>query len=197
MCIGSPGSGKTTIVNMLHKDAKLDKIELEVLLNNVVKDKKDLAAKLIREFGDEIINEKKEINKKFLYETILPRDAPRKNFTKMVEFPLIIELLKEMYYLTRDSRSPIAMDAPMLFDFTFLPYMTYPNIVLFVTETALPVKRIAERDHISIGEASKQVSMTQAQIGNMLRKANMKVNNDADELTLKHKFINDIAPFLM
>lgn len=197
MCIGSPGSGKSTIVNMLHNDAKLDKIELENLLNKVVRDKKDLAAKLTREFGDEILNEKKEINKKFLYGTILPRDAPRKNFTKMVEFPLIIELAKELYALTRDSRSPIALDAPMLFDFTFLPYLAYPNIVLFVTETALPVKRIAERDHISIGEASKQASMTQAQIGNMLRKANMKVNNDADELTLKHKFINDIAPFLM
>ena len=197
MCIGSPGSGKSTIVKMLHEDAKLDKIELEAVLNKVVKNKKDLAAKLAREFSEEIINEKKEINKKFLYETILPRDAPRKNFTKMVEFPLMIELLKEMYALSKDSRSPIAMDAPMLFDFSYLPYLSFPNIVLFVTETALPVKRIAERDHISIGEASKQVSMTQAQIGNILRKANMKVNNDADELTLKHKFINDIAPFLM
>ena len=168
------------------------------MIGKVIYEKKNVYNKIVKEFGDEIIDpEKKGLNQKYLKEIILPRDILRKRLTKILEFPLIVQLLKELYHLTKDNRNPIIFDAPLLFDFTLLPYISYPNLAITVTEHTLPVKRIAERDGISIGEAAKQICTTQAQFRTIMKKADIKIPNDEDIGFLKHQLVKDIAPFLM
>jgi len=194
--IGSTGSGKTSVTNMLSEDFKLEKIELNSLLKRVTR-QKPISDALIKEFGGDILDDKKELNPKFLHETIFPREVIRKKFTKMLEIPLLKETLKEIYTISRRSKEIIVCDAPMLFDFRILPYVSYPNIVVYNTESALPVKRMAERDHISLSEATKLVATPQGQIGRMLKKADIQIKNDEDMNALKYKLIHQLGSYLL
>lgn len=179
-------------------DIKLASIDLNDQIAKVINNNKQIHDKLVKEFGDDIIDpNKKGLNQAFLKETILPRDPLRKKLTRILDFPLTKQLLKEVYELTKNSRSPIIMDAPLLFDFKFLPFTSYPNLAIMTTEPTLPVKRIAERDDISISEAAKKVCTTQTQLVNLRKKADIIINNDQDVTSLKHQLVKDIAPFLM
>jgi len=193
---GSPGSGKTSVTKILTEDFKLEKVELISLLKRVTH-QKQISDALIKEFGNDILDDKKELNQKFLHETIFPRDVIKKKFIKIIEFPLLKELLKELYFVSKKKKELIILDAPLLLDFKIIPYVSYPNIVIYNTETALPVKRVAERDNIPINEASKIVTTTSAQIGYMLKKADIQIKNDEDMNALKYKLIHQLGSYLL
>ncbi len=180
----------------MYEDFRLPKIELLELLKRATQNKK-LADTLIKEFGPDILDDKKEVNINLLNDTIIVKEPLKKKFRGIIEFPLLIELVKELFERAKKGKEPIVFDAPYLFDFVFLPYGCYPNLVVFNTEGALPVKRVAERDHISIREASKIVATPQARIGHMLKKSELQIDNDGDLGTLKFKLINQLGPYLM
>jgi len=184
-------------VKLLHEDFKTNKIDGDELIKRIIRDNKGVYATLQKEFGNDLFDDKKDLNKNFIQETVLPREPIRKKLAGILEVPLMKELLKEAYNITKNDKGVIAFDAPQLFDFKILPWMCYPTITVFNTETALPVKRVAERDNISLSEASKLVSAPQGLIGRMLKRADIQINNDGDLNALKYKLVNELASFLL
>ena len=184
-------------MKLLHEDFKTQKIDGEELIHRIIRDNKAVYATLQKEFGNDIFDDKKDLSKKFLQETVLPREPIRQKLASILEVPLIKEVLKEAYHKSKIDKGIIAFDAPLLFDYKFLPWVCFPTITVFNTENALVVKRVAERDNIPLAEASKLVSMPSGLVGRMLKKADIQINNDGDLNNLKYKLVNELASFLL
>jgi dephospho-CoA kinase len=194
---GGMGCGKSTVSKSLNQDFKLTIIDCDVLARRIVEIGKPAYNKIVAEYGSAILDpDTKELNRKAVAEIVFKNESIRRKYTRMTGTYIMIEIVKEIIDAIRNKKTLVVLDAPLLFESKYLPYLCYPIITVYVTDETLQVKRIIERDRMTIEEAKRRID-GQMPIGKKLAGADIKLNNDGDVSALKHKLFHELGTYVL
>lgn len=154
---GQTGSGKSTICRILEAEGVVvldcDLISREVIAQPQVMEK------LVKYFGQEILDEQGKLNRRKLAGLVFPNEE-NLIFLNSVMYPRITaQIQEEIHLLKRKGCSYILLDAPTLFESG--ADRLCDTIVSVLAPSELRRRRIMERDGISATEALNRMSAQQ------------------------------------
>ena len=152
-------SGKTTVAWMF-KELGAKIIDADMIAREIVQPHKKAWKEIVENFGEEILKENQEINRKKLGNIVFSNQT-KLNYLNKITHPVIIENIKMQLsqisqQATRDNKEIICIvDAPLLFE-ARLAGMMDRNIVVYIPEKE-QIVRLVKRDGISRPEALKRI----------------------------------------
>lgn len=194
---GGIGCGKSTVSNSLNQDFKLTIIDCDVLARRIVEIGKPAYNKIVAEYGEAVLHpDTRELNRKAMADIVFKNESIRRKYTRMTGTYIMIEIVKEIIQAIKNKKSLVVLDAPLLFESKYLPYLCYPIITVYVTDESLQIKRIISRDNMTIEEAKRRIN-GQMPIGKKLAGADIKLSNDADVPALKNKLFHELGSYVL
>lgn len=173
---GNSGSGKSYISNIL----------LNRLKNSIIIDADKIAKQMsnidtlyykeiVSEFGEDILNETKEINRKKLA-TIIYNNKEKRELLNSITFKHVVEEIKNRIN-KNSNKDYIILDVPLLFESNTNKIC---NLVIgVIAEKNIKIDRICKRDGINKNDAIKRIN---AQLSNEIlkRKCDFIIENNGD-----------------
>ena len=152
-------SGKTTVARMF-KELGAKIIDADIIAREIVQPNKKAWTKIVENFGEEILKENQEINRKKLGSIVFSNQT-KLNLLNKITHPVIIENIKLhlsqiRQQATRDNEDVTCIiDAPLLFE-AQLEKLMDKTIVVYISEKEQLI-RLLKRDGISTEEAYKRI----------------------------------------
>ena len=148
---GQSGAGKTTASKIFEENGffviDADKVSRAVSKN------KDCLSSLVSVFSEDILSENGELNRKKLGSIVFSDEEKLELLNKTI-FPYIIKEIEEISIQNSDKN--IVLDAPTLFESGL--HTSCDIIVSAIANRDLRIKRITERDGISLDDALKRIN---------------------------------------
>lgn len=179
---GGIASGKST-ASRIFREMGYEVYDADTIAHETLK--KELCKKVIEnEFGKTILDEKGEINRKYLREIVF-RDREKLKKLNSIIHPIVI---KEFENIKKniDYKKIIIFDIPLLFE-TKLEYLC-DKIVLIFTDRETQIQRIISRDKISRELAQKMID-SQETLESKKMKSDYIIDNSRSILELKNEII--------
>jgi len=194
---GGIGCGKSTVSNILRDDFKLYIIDCDILARRVVEVGKPAYTKIVKLFGEEVINPKtKEIDRKLLGKVVFANENLRKQLTQLTGFYIMLEIIKEIFYCVRTKQQLVVLDAPLLFESKYLKYICYPILVIYMQNQEKQIERMIKRDECTKEEALQKIK-SQWPIERKIMLGDLLVNNDGTVEQMRSKVVSELAPFVV
>jgi dephospho-CoA kinase len=152
-------SGKTTVARMF-KELGAKIIDADIIAREIVQPNKKAWTKIVENFGEEILKENQEINRKKLGSIVFSNQT-KLNLLNKITHPVIIENIKLhlsqiRQQATRDNEDVTCIiDAPLLFE-AQLEKLMDKTIVVYISEKEQLI-RLLKRDGMPIEEAHKRI----------------------------------------
>lgn len=171
---GSIATGKSTIANMF-KELNIDVIDADLIAREVVEVNQPAYLKIVEEFGEEILHENKELNRKALGKVIFNDEKKRKKLNSIIHPAIRKEMLDQKEVLLKLGREAIVMDIPLIFESGLEDYVE-KILVAYVTEET-QLKRLIERDKCTKEDALSRIN-SQISIEEKAKKADAIIDNN-------------------
>ncbi|MBN2693671.1 dephospho-CoA kinase [bacterium] len=170
---GVIASGKTTVSNYI-KEKGYNIIEADTLARVAVEKNSQGLKKIKEEFGEEVIQENGELNRKKLKEIIFNDETLRRKLNSIIH-PEIESIFQKKLKEFKDAGEKIVFyDVPLLFE-TGMEWMFDSIIVVFVPES-ISLERLIKRDNLS-EEFALKIIKSQIPAENKIKMANYVINN--------------------
>ncbi len=152
---GGIASGKTVVSNMFVKlGAHL--IDADVIARDIVKPYKPAWKEMVTAFGELIIGEKKEINRKKLGKIVFNNPEKRKQLEAITHPRIIDEENRQVTELRKKYTSGIILlDAALLIEAGY--HNRVDKLIVVYADRETQTKRLIERDHLNYTEAQKRL----------------------------------------
>lgn len=154
---GSIATGKSTIAKMF-KDMGFYVIDADEIAHSVYKKGERAYFEIIKTFGESILGENGEINRKKLGKLVL-NDKEKLSLLEKIVHPAveqkrlgILEMIKK-----ENPHAFVIYDVPLLFEKNLKSM--FDCVILVYVPQEVQIKRLMERDHISKNEALKKLSL--------------------------------------
>lgn len=183
---GSIASGKSTFCNMLKEQGCLV-IDCDEIAHDVIKSGRVAYYEIIYEFGEEILNKKKEISRKKLGKIVFKDPVKLKKLESIIH----PKVLKEVKKYKKESL--VFFEVPLLFEAHWENY--FDRIVVVTTNFNSQVKRLMERNEITSDEAINLIFL-QIPIKEKIARADYVIYNNGTNFELRKyakDFLNDIV----
>ena len=154
---GSIGSGKSTVAAMF-AEHRIPVINTDEIAHTVIRQNAPGFAPLLKHFGNNILKDDGEINRKKLAEKIFGNDAELK-FVEQVLHPLIRDEVKRIAkeLMQQKNAAPFCIiEVPLLFE-TSWDHMMHATIVVWCDHNQA-LKRAGQRLQISLDEATRRAA---------------------------------------
>lgn len=145
--------------------------------------------KIKKEFGDDIIAEDGQIDRKKLGNIVFKDPSLRKKLEKITHYPIFWEMFKSLFFHYCKGTPLIILDVPLLFEVGLDKFTNTVIVVYCDKETQ--IKRIMKRDNVSEDQAIDRIN-SQMSTEDKVKKANIVINNDEGIEELKIKTLNAI-----
>ncbi len=153
--VGTSGSGKTTIGEILKREENITIIDADKIAKKLSRKGSLYFKSIVECFGDYIIDEKGEINRKELAEIIFVDKKKREELNKLT-FIYVVDEIKRMISLS-STKEIIIIDAPLLFESNLNKICDY--VVGIIAPNEIKVQRIMARDGITEEKALKRLNI--------------------------------------
>lgn len=152
---GGIATGKSTVVNML-KELGAPLIDFDVLARQVVEPEKPAWNDIVAYFGQQVLQEDREIDRKKLSDIVF-RDFEKRKKLEGFTHPRIFEAFIQQLngIVQKDPDSIVLVDVPLLVELN-LQYMFHKTLLVCVPRE-IQIKRLMERDGISEEEAVNRI----------------------------------------
>ncbi|SDB94737.1 dephospho-CoA kinase [Pelagirhabdus alkalitolerans] len=181
---GSIATGKSTISKLFNQHS-IPVIDADVIARRVVEPNQPAYKKVVRAFGENILDDDLTIDRPKLANVIFHDPNKRQELESIVHPEIIDQLKKERDALIKENVPLIVLDIPLLFEKKLDDLV---DIVLVVyTEKSKQLKRLIDRDHFSKEEAQKRID-SQISIDKKAQKADVVIDNSASLEQTKHQF---------
>jgi dephospho-CoA kinase len=152
---GQTGAGKSTVSKVFAENG-FSVINADKIARLVVEKGSKSLAELEESFGDGIINENDELNRKALA-SIVFSDSKKLELLNTITYPYITrEILKQIDSLSAQGELLILLDAPTLFESRADDFCEL--IISVIAHTDLRQQRIMERDSLTSEQALKRMN---------------------------------------
>jgi len=153
---GPSGAGKTIISNMLVEMLQCEYVNADKVAREQAKEGTEYFTAIIRAFGDKILDEKNEINRKLLAEIIYEGKTERETLNDLTTFYVAEEIKKEAF-LKLERAKIVIIDVPRLMESGLNKICDITISVLADYDVRL--NRICERDDIDEETAKKRLQI--------------------------------------
>lgn len=182
---GGIATGKTTVSKLLiEKGCKL--IDADKIAREVVEINKPAYLKIVEEFGESILLEDKNIDRKALGNIIFNDNFSREKLNQITH-PQIFKTIKLNIHKLCKEESIIFVDIPLLFEqFNLLKEydIKFNEIVLVYVDEKTQIERLVKRDFISEEQALNKIR-SQMPIVEKRGKSSKTIDNNGDIRNLK------------
>lgn len=187
MIIGLTGgisSGKSTVSNIL-KELEIKIIDADIIAKKI-SEKKEIKKEIILKFGEEILNSKKEIERKKIREIVF-KDKEKLKILNNIYHPRIKAEFKKIKE-NHNKDDIIIFDVPLLFETDI--DKECDKIILVYIDKEIQIDRLMKRDGID-SDLAKMIIKNQMPQEEKMEKADIILYNNGtlDELTKKTKMI--------
>ena len=190
---GGIGSGKSTVAKLLEKHGFYT-IDADVLSRQVMEKGGSAYDKVVEAFGNDILFETGEINRKKLGDIVFS-DSSKRVLLEQIVHPALWELerRKRGEILGKDSKALIVTHAALLAETgSYKKYM--PLIVVYCSEET-QLRRVTERDGLSKESALSRIK-AQLPMQDKLALAHIIIDNDKDDLSSLEKEVERVAEMI-
>ncbi len=152
---GQTGAGKSTVSKVFAENG-FSVINADKIARLVVEKGSKCLCELEESFGNNIINENNELNRKALA-SIVFSDSKKLELLNTITYPYITrEILKQIDNLTAQGQLLILLDAPTLFESRADDFCEL--IISVIAHNDIRLQRIMKRDNLSADEALKRMN---------------------------------------
>lgn len=184
---GSSGSGKSTLTKILANELNAKPIYSDEVVKKMQKKGTNYYKKIVETFGEEILNENKEINRKKLAEIIFSKEEDRNKMNEITKTYVLEEIKRQ---IKETKKEIVIVDAPILIESGLNKECNI--IIAVICNRKTQIERICKRDNIEEKEA---IARLNSQKSNEYYKkyADYVVENDGGEYD---KFVGRIRASL-
>ena len=171
---GSIATGKSTIAKMF-KELDIEVIDADLIAREVVEAGEPAYMDIVKAFGESILEDNKEINRKALGNIVFNDEAKRKTLNNIIHPAIRKEMLAQRDALIKSGSEVIVMDIPLIFESGLEDYVE-KILVAYTTETT-QLKRLIARDKSTEEEAMSRIK-SQISIEEKKEKADAIIDNN-------------------
>lgn len=184
---GSSGSGKSTLTKILANGLNAKAIYSDEVVKKMQKKGTNYYKKIVETFGEEILNENKEINRKKLAEIIFSKEEDINKMNEITKTYVLEEIKRQ---IKETKKEIVIVDAPILIESGLNKECNI--IIVVICNRKTQIERICKRDNIEEKEA---IARLNSQKSNEYYKkyADYVVENDGGEYD---KFVGRIRASL-
>lgn len=176
---GSSGSGKSTICDILQQKYDVKIIDADKIAKRLSKKGTDYINDIVKEFGNDILDDQGELNRRKLAE-IIYADPKNRNKLNQCTFKYIRKEIEREIIKEKDV-SAIIIDAPLLFECELDNICDH--IIGVISKKDIQIERIVTRDGIDYENAEKRLK---------IQKNNEFYIEKCDEIIENNNDMNDI-----
>lgn len=152
---GGIGSGKSTVSKMLMEQG-YPLIDTDQIARDIVEPGKKAYKRLVVAFGEEILNDKLELDRKRLGELIF-NDEKKRKLCNSIMHPIIkIEVLKKVFLNFLFGKRLIFIDVPLLYESKKLLNLVQ-KVIVINCERDQQIERIMKRNQFSLEETESRI----------------------------------------
>lgn len=182
---GGIATGKSTVSNILVEKG-YGVIDADKIAKKIVERGKDSYYEVVEFFGDEILLENREIDRKVLGKIIFNDESLRETLNNLTHPYIFKEIKNQIESISKDN-SIIFLDIPLLFEqYELLGQYSIEldEIWLVFCDKITQINRLTNRDNISKEEALKRIS-SQMSLDKKRRMSSKTIDNSKDIEYLK------------
>ena len=187
---GGIASGKSTVSNMAMMYS-IKVIDADRIAREIVAKGKPALAQIIKFFGNEVVNEKGELDRKVLGKIVF-NDREKLEKLNSITHPVIIKEIEKKIQEYRKVRdfSAIILDAALLIETDMRKLVD--EVWLVIVDEKIQINRLIQRDGISKNEALRRIR-SQMPTSEKIKYADVIIENNGDlvELATKVKKLLD------
>lgn len=179
---GNSGAGKSTVCEILKKKYQVEIIDADQVAKQLTQGKTAYLEHIIKQFGEEILNQTGELNRKQLADLIYSNQQKREELNQITFVHVVEEIKKQIQKVEQNKL--IVMDAPLLFE-SGLDKLCDSTIAMIASNTT-KLERICKRDNIDEQTAKKRIAI-QLKDEYLIKQADYSIQNDSTIEELEHK----------
>lgn len=179
---GSSGSGKSTVCDILKREYNVKIIDADKIAKQLSKKGTSYLNNIVKEFGENILDEKGELDRKKLA-NIIYRDSEKRNKLNNCTFKYIKNEI-EREIKKDNGASTIIIDAPLLFECEL--ENVCECVIGVISNKNMQITRIMSRDGIDCIEAERRLTSQQTNEF-YIEKCNEIVENNGNIDDMKNK----------
>ncbi len=184
---GGIASGKSTVANML-RDKNIPIVDADVVAREVVEIGTNTYEKLVSEFGEEILNADKTLNRPKLGSIIFQNQEKREKLNSIMHPSIRTSMKEKTKRYIQEGHDVVVMDIPLLFE-SNLTHLVDKTLLVFVTEKT-QLKRLMERNDLSEKEATDRIQ-SQMPLAEKVKLSHAVIDNNGS-LTKTEQQLNEI-----
>ncbi|KPB05448.1 dephospho-CoA kinase [Bacillus sp. CHD6a] len=151
---GGIASGKSTVANML-REKNIPIVDADVVAREVVEIGTDTYMKLVNEFGKDILNNDKTLNRPKLGSIIFQNETKRQKLNNIMHPSIRTSMKEKTKHYIEEGHDVVVMDIPLLFE-SNLTHLVDKTLLVYVTEKT-QLKRLMERNDLTEKEATDRI----------------------------------------
>ncbi len=172
---GGIASGKTTISNYF-KEINIPIVDADLVAHEVMRAGKPAVAEIVRSFGQEILLEDGEINRKLLGKIVFESERKREKLNRIVQQKIREEIKKEMMEYLKDKPALIVLDIPLLYEQSYEEEVD--EVMVVYVNAEVQKKRLLKRDtDLSESDAINRIK-SQMPITTKAKRADRVIDNN-------------------
>lgn len=184
---GGIASGKSTVADML-RDKNIPIVDADVVAREIVEIGTDTYNKLVSEFGQDILNDDKTLNRPKLGSIIFQDQEKREKLNGIMHPSIRTSMKEKTQKYIEDGHDVVVMDIPLLFE-SKLTHLVDKTLLVYVTEKT-QLKRLMERNDLSEKEATDRIQ-SQMPLSEKVKLSHAVIDNNGT-LTKTEQQLNEI-----
>lgn len=171
---GGIASGKSTVSRIL-KELGAEIVDADLVAKEVIKPHTDAWRELVAEFGREILNHDKTINRRRLGQRVFSDPEALKTLNRITH-PRILSRIEDRIRRARDrgAQKVLVIDAPLLIETGMVPLVD--EVWLVVVDPRTQIDRLMARDHFTFQEAANRLN-SQMPLAEKMKYAHRVIDN--------------------
>jgi dephospho-CoA kinase len=186
---GGIASGKSTVAKML-RELEIPVIDADQIAREVVEVGEEAYLEIVKEFGEEILQEDRTIDRGKLGSIVFHNKEKRQLLNSIVHPAVRKKMLMQKEQYIRNGENTIVLDIPLLFE-SNLTHLVDKIIVVYVDEH-IQLQRLMERNSLSKEEAEARMK-AQMPLIEKVSKADAVINNNGTIEETKQQLLNILA----
>ncbi len=174
---GGIGSGKSTVAQWFIKQG-VPVLDADKTVHGLLQSDAITISKLIEEFGSDILDENRQIDRNRLGKRVFRDVNARKRLERIVH-PRVVECMNEEKEALRATGSKVCVwDVPLLFEAGFERFVDEVWVVWIPRD--LQISRVLTRDKLSLGEVEARIA-AQGSLDEKRQRADVVIDNSGNE----------------
>lgn len=176
---GNSGSGKTLAAQIIREKYNAEIIDADKIAKQLLENKTEYFNEVLNLFGNEILNDEGNINRKKLADIIFSNDIKREALNEITFIYVVNEIKSRVEKICNKN---IVIDAPLLFESNLDKICA--KIISILADEEIKLKRIMNRDNLTPENAKKRLN-SQKKDEYYIEKSTFFVYNNKDVENLK------------